>query len=443
MEQFQAGYILEGVKSDLTKFSKDKVDGLLQSLSVFDIETNLSLQHEESIQYPYCSVLNNIFTRGIPTKPSTFIEDFFTEKYDAQSIDKSLNSKQLGNINYKSNLSKIEINNLYEALHLIDPRIKFTLNNYNTQLLGSGFEKEFLFDYISQEKMVFLPHLLLPQRNVDSIVPKHLASKFPKQQVDFAVEVPYLNSFIYSKYGNEKIGYRKNIGSVIEIDGQKFHTSLSQKLLDDSRDESVNLSNWETLRIRELEENQLIKWFTKDNAELSDYIQTIGKNYNKTLHDTKWLEYLEVTLAPFAIARLQKIIVELLLSGKLSLENEEWNLTVLERDIPCANLAFKDFQNWLSKLFSLSSDENIRHLKMPNINLSVISTTEFRNSKLHQQFDNVTFNNFSFKNNTDLVIDISVLMETPDIVYHPRRVKVTIAGRTKVTHPRRAKVTHL
>jgi len=34
-------------------------------------------------------------------------------------------------------------------------------------------------------------------------------------------------------------------------------------------------------------------------------------------------------------------------------------------------------------------------------------------------------------------------VETPDIVYHPRRVKVTIAGRTKVTHPRRAKVTHL
>jgi len=34
-------------------------------------------------------------------------------------------------------------------------------------------------------------------------------------------------------------------------------------------------------------------------------------------------------------------------------------------------------------------------------------------------------------------------VETPDIVYHPRRVKVTIAGRTKVTHPRRAKVDHL
>ncbi|MDF0718135.1 SusC/RagA family TonB-linked outer membrane protein [Muricauda sp. 334s03] len=38
---------------------------------------------------------------------------------------------------------------------------------------------------------------------------------------------------------------------------------------------------------------------------------------------------------------------------------------------------------------------------------------------------------------------IGISLETPDIVYHPRRVKVTIAGRTKVTHPRRAKVTHL
>ena len=36
-----------------------------------------------------------------------------------------------------------------------------------------------------------------------------------------------------------------------------------------------------------------------------------------------------------------------------------------------------------------------------------------------------------------------LLVETPDILYHPCRVKVTIAGRTKVTHPRRAKVTHL
>ncbi|AKA35330.1 DUF5018 domain-containing protein [Flagellimonas lutaonensis] len=34
-------------------------------------------------------------------------------------------------------------------------------------------------------------------------------------------------------------------------------------------------------------------------------------------------------------------------------------------------------------------------------------------------------------------------VETPDIVYHPRRVKVTIAGRTKLTPPRRAKVYHL
>lgn len=44
---------------------------------------------------------------------------------------------------------------------------------------------------------------------------------------------------------------------------------------------------------------------------------------------------------------------------------------------------------------------------------------------------------------TRIFTQTGVRVETPDIVYHPRRVKVTIAGRTKVTHPRRAKVTHL
>ena len=409
MKQFQAGYILEGTKSDLTKFSKDKVDGLLKSLSVFDIETNLSFQHTDSILNPYFSVLNNIFTRGIPTKPSTFIEDFFTEKYNTQSFDQSLLSKQLGNIKYKSDLSKNERNTLFEALHIIDPRISFNSSNYNTDILDSSFEKEFLFKYINQEKMGFLSHLLLPQRNVDSIVPEHLASKFPKQQVDFSIEVPYLNSFKYSKYGNEKTGFRKNIGSVIEIDGHKYHSSLSQKLLDDSRDESVNLSNWETLRIKTLEEKQIINWFIKDNSELSDYIQTIGNNYKKSLHDKVWLEFLEVSLAPFAIARLQKVLIELLLSGNLDLEKEEWNITVLERDIPCANLAFKDFQNWLSKLFSLSSNKNIRNLKLPKLNLAVISTVEFKNSKLHQQHENVYFEDSSVRSNSDLIIDISIL----------------------------------
>ena len=44
---------------------------------------------------------------------------------------------------------------------------------------------------------------------------------------------------------------------------------------------------------------------------------------------------------------------------------------------------------------------------------------------------------------SEYLYEVESLVETPDIVYHPRRVKVTIAGRTKVTHPRRAKVDHL
>ena len=60
--------------------------------------------------------------------------------------------------------------------------------------------------------------------------------------------------------------------------------------------------------------------------------------------------------------------------------------------------------------------------------------------------DNVQLN-FSMTPQSQEIVQARLLypvnnLETPDIVYHPRRVKVTIAGRTKVTHPRRAKVDH-
>lgn len=427
MEQFQAGYLLEGVKKDLSKFTKNKVDGLLKSLSVFDVETDLYLEHKDSDIYPYLCVLNNIFTRGLPTKPSIFLEDFFTENYSTQSIDKSLLSKQLGDIKYNSDLSKDDRKKLYEALHLIDPRKKYSPSNYNTDILGSNFESKFLFEFTSKERMEYLPQLLMPQRSVDNIVPPNLAPNFPKQNVDFSIEAPYLNSFKYIKYGQEKKSYRKNIGTVIEIDGQKYHSSISQKILDDSRDESVKLSNWETLRVKSLKDKHVFEWFSKESSDLSAYINTIQKNYSKSIQDKNWLDYLEVVLAPFAIARLQKILIEFLLSGNLSLHESEWNIAVIERDIPCANIALKDFGNWILNLMSLSENENVNHLSLPKINLTVYSTKEFRQSILHRDQNNVSFDHTTLKDDVDLIIDISLLtrsyIEKP-ITYTANYIKI-------------------
>jgi superfamily II DNA helicase RecQ len=411
-EQFHAGYLLDSVKEDLTKFSVNKVSGLLKNICVFDFESNINFQHKESPIYPYYCVLNNILTRGIPTKASVFIEQHFEKLYKNQTLDTSLINKQLGNIKFKSTVPENEKVDLFEALHIIDPRIKFTEENYNTNILGSSFEKDFLFKYIKSEGMPFLANLFLPQRQVDTIVPKERAKDFPKQQVDFAIESPYLNAYSYQKFGSKKIGYKKNIGSVVEIDGKSYHSSLSQRILDESRDDSINLSDWETIRFESLPQDKILHWFNTADPILSTYINEIGKNYSKSLDNEKWRDSLETALVPFGIARLQKVIIELLLSGFLDLEKKEWNIAVIERDLPCANLAIDDLNNWVNHLFKLSNDKQISKLQLPKVNLKVFSTTEFKQSKLHNLKNNVNFDSAPLEAGHDLIIDIAILTKS-------------------------------
>src|SRR5699024_8036763 len=146
---------------------------------------------------------------------------------------------------------------IFDALHIIDPRVTFNHTNYNTNQLGSDFEKEFLFSYLAKKKASYLSQLFQPQRNIDSIVPPDKANDFNKQQVDFAFESPYKNSFVYNKYGEKKKGFRKNIGTIIEIDGQNYHSAFSQRLLDNYRDSTAAEGNWETLRVSSLNEDKV------------------------------------------------------------------------------------------------------------------------------------------------------------------------------------------
>ena len=74
--QFQAGYILDGINEILKDIDKDKeVKGLLKFLSCFDLETdsNVSSNSSDSLT----SIIHNLIVRGIPTRPSIFIENKF------------------------------------------------------------------------------------------------------------------------------------------------------------------------------------------------------------------------------------------------------------------------------------------------------------------------------------------------------------------------------
>jgi hypothetical protein len=71
--QFQAGYILDGISETLKTIDKSKeVKGLLKHLSCFDLETDYTISYDS--YNSYASVIHNLIVRGIPTRPSVFIE---------------------------------------------------------------------------------------------------------------------------------------------------------------------------------------------------------------------------------------------------------------------------------------------------------------------------------------------------------------------------------
>lgn len=116
---------------------------------------------------------------------------------------------------------------------------------------------------------------------------------------------------------------------------------------------------------------------------------------------------LQLTQSPMATARLQKIIIEAILTEKLNIQQNEWNVLVKENDVPCAALAFEDLKQMFDNLTSLSKDYD--KMKFPKVNLEIISSQEYLNSPLHLDSKPVLSVTTQQKNKTyDLVIDISM-----------------------------------
>src|SRR5690606_9185047 len=214
--QFQAGYILDGINDSLKRLDKSKeVKGLLKHLSCFDIETNCNISSNSADSFT--SVIHNLIVRGIPTRPSIFIENEFLEIFQKFKKDDSDFTKLLGNIKYESKLTEEEQNSIFSALHIIDPRIKLYEENYNVEL-ESNFEKDFIFKYLPTNKLAFIQQLLEGQRKLDTIVTPEIGHTFHSQRVDFSYEFPYVLEDQIEIFGEKKVK-TYNQGLIVEIDG--------------------------------------------------------------------------------------------------------------------------------------------------------------------------------------------------------------------------------
>lgn len=74
---------------------------------------------------------------------------------------------------------------------------------------------------------------------------------------------------------------------------------------------------------------------------------------------------------PVSVARIEKVIVEAMISGHLDWNAAKWDVLVKENDHPCAALAFEDFKQMYNHLTSLTVKYSDR--KFPDVALTIIS----------------------------------------------------------------------
>lgn len=398
--QLQAGYLFDFIKKKLLEsHDNSEVTALLKSLSYFEIDSDTTTIDNSK---PELAVLSNLLSKGLPTRPSIFLEQFFLNafKIGEMKTDELGNMETIPNNSFDS-ISKL----LFQSIHTIDPRIKAEKSklklepSFEFDKIGSKYEEDFLFRHIPQFIGEEWFQLLESQREFTSIV--NLDSTFTRQRTDFTIEFPY------------KISDKHGI--VIEVDGPHHWENQSQMILDGQRDTAAANAGWlNTLRIQTRNFGNIQSQLTR-LKELSkeNYFQILKQNFETPLYQNETgLRTLQVVLSPLAIARLQKVLIHSILQNKLNLQNKKLNIAVIERDVPCAALAIADLQQQLKNIFALKG-ENV----FPEIELTVFATPEFKSSEINKQDFKKHFSNINFMevaNATssiefDLLLDISVL----------------------------------
>ena len=102
----------------------------------------------------------------------------------------------------------------------------------------------------------------------------------------------------------------------------------------------------------ETSNNGLIEFDIIEDSRCAINNLFIALGKRNTLEFGEFIPQNEVAYSPLAIARIQKLLVEILISKRLNLELPEWNVLVEEKDVPCAALAFEDFRQMFNTLTS-------------------------------------------------------------------------------------------
>jgi len=411
MRQFEGGYIVDGLQDVFERKSTRQYafKELSKWCSYFTLKSKSNFEETE-IHYPSnVSVLINLLQRGTPTRLNKLALDFIIKKSGFLKYDDQNESSIV--VQYE-NLSNDTKELIFKSLHLIEPRLDIQKQKKNYEHswenLGSNYEENFIFDALpnalGKNGIAFI-QLLATQRTIASIakeiidlekVQTRVRTNFEQQRTDFSIQFPYSTD-------------DRAKGVVVEIDGTQ-HGLPEQTYLDIERDRIVAESGWHnTLRIKTSEFNNQ-QFISKIRNILiptinNDYVKYCITNFVKPIWETEHgKNIIQICLIPFAVARLQRALLEAIGHGRLDLNAEKWVIAILERDVPCAQLAISDLLKLTEVIGSISENPLI----LPKIELSVYSSEEFVESKYREKTPYL-ISNFDPNERFDLIIDISVL----------------------------------
>ncbi|WP_134344356.1 DEAD/DEAH box helicase [Flavobacterium psychrophilum] len=406
MKQFKAGYIVDAISNLITdnfkslnyfneKESDDinKIKGLLQNLSAFDVEFPEPHKIDYSTIHPVLATINNIITRGLPTKAPLIIEEVFTEigltrKNDNEYV-----------LDYSNAVKELSFETVFELLHIIEPNLKFNDENYIGEL-GSQLERKFLGSH------QFIKQLFQTQRDFATINPEMIGGK----SVDFSFTSPYL----YWNNNQNRTEYKTRI---FEIDGP--HHLLEEYVhYDTNRDLAASEVNAETFRFTQNEINA--NAIPYDRLFTEELYKIFEKNFTRNSSD--YLEEYSLLFIPFAVARIQKTIIDYFIANKDLLKKETLQIAIIERDLPCGALAIKSLEEIFLNLNALLEVQD--KLQIPKIELSIFENEKWViNQKLH--CGHIPKNETYFgTNDFHIIIDHSILRRSQ--LYKEKEYSVSI-----------------
>jgi ATP-dependent DNA helicase RecQ len=344
---------------------------------------------------PAIVVIYNLIARGLPTRLSSFSEDFFSKTF--AFTQKQIDSK--GNIEWK-----FLKNNIYElifkSLHIISPSDKddiFTFSDskrdrFNKEIISKLIIPKLGYHFlqsirqnITYSDLASLDFEFLQNPN------SNILNEFSTDKADFVIYFPY-------PYNGIK-------GIIIETNpdagetGTDFINLNKKKLLAESlKFDFIYAKNGKI----ENAVSQLQKYAYIEPFEI------LKKNYQTPIFaGESGRDAMQAALSPFGTARIQALTLKFILAGKLDLKAEKWDIAVIERDVPAAFAAFEDLKNYFRNLNTLCESE----IKIPEIKLTIFYSEDFAQAKLNSTFKGEKIRISQFKSETefDLLIDFSIL----------------------------------